>query len=345
MADFPSKVAGSSTAPKVWFVTGTSAGLGRVLVKEVLARGDYVIASARNIEDIENLETDSNSKGQCKVMCLDVSSSFESIRETIAEAVKIWGRIDVLVHNAGNAMLGISEEVGVEGYQKQFATNFYGPLNITHAVLPYMRASRSGTVVSVGSRSSWKADVLMLGPYASSKAALSAAAEALAVELAPFDIRVLEICPGSMRTRNFEKLILLPPAPSTGSDRNEEIPQNSEDNGQPTINDYAPYRTGQVHFLRTLNGKQPGDPVRVAKAIVDLVRVEGEFAGWAVVAKAEDSEGSTNPDFVSSKALPSMLVLGGDAQRDVRQKCTRVLQGVEEWEEVGQSIDIALHKP
>ncbi len=129
---------------------GTSAGLGRLLVKEVVERGDYAIASARNIAAIKDLETNpdesgsSNSNawakgedelqqyingkltnslrlgiGQCRTICLDVSSPFESIRGTIVEAMKFWGRIDVLVHNAGNAMLGISEEIGSVALRSQ----------------------------------------------------------------------------------------------------------------------------------------------------------------------------------------------------------------------------------
>jgi len=249
--------------------------------------------------------------------------------------MKPWGRIDVLVHNAGNAMLGISEEIGsavpsprVEGYQTQFATNFWGPLNITHAVLPYMRAARSGTVVFVGSRSSWKSDVLMLGPYASSKAALSAAAEALAVEVAPFGIRVIDIWPGSMRTRNFENLILLPTTKKTRFSTGSEYGNKPGlfDTGEGVhIEDYTPYRSAQIDFLRTLNGIQPGDPARAAKMVVDVVRKEGAFEGVP--------SGSGDQEDVGTRMLPNLLVLGSDAQRDVRNKCTRVMQGIDDWEE------------
>lgn len=122
---------------------------------------------------------------RCKTIRLDVTEPFPTIRQAAADAVKLWGRIDVLVHNAANGMLGIVEEVGLvrwrllnchflksllsrcavgpsaEGYQKQFDTNFFGPLNVTNAFLPYMRAARSGVIVFIGSRSSYRSNVLV----------------------------------------------------------------------------------------------------------------------------------------------------------------------------------------
>jgi len=286
--------------------------------------------------------------GQCKTIGLDVTSPFDSIKKTIAEAIQFWGRIDVLVHNAGAGMLGISEEVGVEGYQTQFATNFFGPLNITHAVLPYMRAARTGTVAFIGSRSSWRAGVLMLGTYASSKAALSAAAEALAVEVAPFGIRVLEVCPGGLRTTNWDNMVLLP----TSKNAPTEHVDTSTGGEQDHIADYKPHRTAHIKFMATLSGTQPGDPVQAAKVITDLIRAEGAFTGYEDSTKIHTSSnpwaaanssaaGVTGQKVVQSKVLPNLLILGGDAQRDVRNKCTKVLQGIEQWEEVGRSIDFA----
>jgi len=354
--------ASSSLTPRVWFITGTSTGLGRLLVKDVLERGDHVIASARKIAAIKDLETNpedagadtGKTKGQCKTIGLDVTASFQSIRQTIADAMKFWGRIDVLVHNAGAGMLGISEEVGVEGYQTQFATNFFGPLNITHAVLPYMRAARTGNIAFVGSRSSWRSGVLMLGTYASSKAALSAAAEALAVEVTPFGIRILEICPGGLRTTNWDNMILLPTSKSAPTEHATDSEDTASDE-QNHIADYTSSRAAHIKFMGTLSGIQPGDPVRAARVIVDLVRAEGAFTGYEDSAKAKLNT-SSNPWAAASaksvadgsagqerKVLPNLLVLGGDAQRDVRNKCMTVLQGIDQWEDVGRSIDFASH--
>lgn len=140
-----------------------------------------------------------------------------------------------------------------------------------------------------------------------------------------------------MRTRNFENLILLPVVPNASS-------------GEPLA-----YRMAQIEFLRTLNGTQPGDPTRAAKAIVNLVRTEGEFSGYedgaksdasssnpwaAAAAKSDISESGVRGD-VQSKELPKLLVLGGDAQRDVRNKCMQVLRMIDQWEEVGRSIGFA----
>ncbi|KLO09008.1 NAD(P)-binding protein [Schizopora paradoxa] len=352
------QITSSARTPKVWLITGTSTGLGRILVKDVVERGDYVIASARRIEAIRDFETNTDEtnhskiKGKCRVITLDVTVSFESIKETIAEAIKFWGRIDVLVHNAGAGMLGISEEVGVEGYQAQFATNFFGPLNVTHAVLPYMRAARTGTVAFIGSRSSWRAGVLMLGTYASSKAAMSAAAEAIGVEVAPFGIRVLEVCPGGLRTTNWDNMILLP------TSKNAPTGTGSQ---QDRIADYEPARTAHVKFMSTLSGVQPGDPLRAASVIVDLIKAEGAFSGyedstkmkldtssnpWAAASAVKvtaDGSAEQKEDGGQSKVLPNLLIIGGDSQRDVKNRCAKVLKGIEEWEEVGRSIDFASH--
>ncbi len=163
-----------------------------------------------------------------------------------------------------------------------------------------------------------------------------------------------------MRTRNFENLILLPVVPNASSGEplaeNKQYTDEPNDGEEDHIADYAPYRMAQIEFLRTLNGTQPGDPTCAAKAIVNLVRAEGEFAGyedgvksgdganpWSVAAAKSISvmDGSDKHEDAESKELPNLLVLGGDAQRDVRNKCMQVLQGIDEWEEVGRSIDFA----
>ncbi|TDL27960.1 NAD(P)-binding protein [Rickenella mellea] len=200
-------------------------------------------------------------------------------------------------------MAGMSEDVGTEGYLSQMQTNFFGPLNVTNAFLPHMRGRRDGRIVFIGSRSSWKAHIPMYGPYAASKAALNAAAEALSAELVPFNVRVISILPGALRTSNWTNMTLLPSSPSSSLSSVREA--------------YATTRDASIAHMSTLHGKQKGDPALAAEAIVDVVRGEGSAAG---------------------RAWPEMLVLGEDAELDIKEKCRSVEVNLEEWKDVTKGI-------
>ncbi|THH06129.1 hypothetical protein EW145_g4296 [Phellinidium pouzarii] len=361
-----SKSVGTMTqnnAGKVWVITGSSSGLGRLFAEVVLAQGDRVIATARNIESLRDLlQSDTNSEPRIHLLQLDVTSPFSTLQEAAAVAVDKWGRIDVLVNNAAAGMAGISEEVGltsrthsafvlirVEGYQRQFATNFFGALNVTYAFLPYMRSQRSGTIVFIGSRSSWRSDVPMLGSYSSSKAALTAAAEALSVEVAPLNIRVLNVLPGGLRTPNWDNMVLLPTAPSAllpispvgakGANQGQSDvspaakPVDSaaadarsvQHDSEQHIADYAELRARRLAWMYAQTGAQPGDPGKSAQAIVDIVN--------SADGSGEGTQKRGWPDL-------NMLVLGSDAEANIREKCARVLQNLDDWADVVKSIDI-----
>ncbi|EEB93264.1 hypothetical protein MPER_08107 [Moniliophthora perniciosa FA553] len=161
-----------TTGQLVWFITGTTSGFGHRLVKLALARGDLVIATARSLEKLDALYSDSSKNQSLRLLQLDITIGFDKIKDIVQEAVKVWGRIDVLVNNAGNGYLGLVEEATSEMYRRQFETNVFGIMDVTNAVLPYMRARKSGTIVTIGSRSVWRADTPGIGAYAASKATI-----------------------------------------------------------------------------------------------------------------------------------------------------------------------------
>ncbi|KAI0792126.1 hypothetical protein C8Q75DRAFT_620825 [Abortiporus biennis] len=240
------------TKELVWLITGTSSGLGRRLVDSVIARGDKVIATARSLEKLDDLPKSDN----LRILQLDVTDGPGIMRDKINEALKLFGRIDVLVNNAGISIKAISEEGTSALYRQEYDTNVFGLLDVTHAVLPHMRERKSGTIVLIGSRSSWRARIAGLGLYASSKAAVHVIGEVLSVELAPFSIRVLIVEPAVFKTEGIFGIPLY------------------EDN---TIPDYEDLRKRIKDRLEHVDF--PNDPRKGMDAVVDVVRGEGRAQG------------------------------------------------------------------
>ncbi|KAG1874809.1 hypothetical protein F4604DRAFT_1680714 [Suillus subluteus] len=208
--------------PQVWLITGTSSGFGRRLVSIVLERGDRVVATARSLQTIQDFPQSPN----LHLLELD---------EQVDEAAKVWGRIDVLVNNAGIGLLGLLEECGVDMMTRQFRPNVFGVLDVTNAVLPYMREMVEQRLFQG------------LGAYASSKAAVQAV------------------------------------------------------------------RYGAIP------GRQPGDPMKAMKFVVDVVRGEGVAVG---------------------REWPLYLALGEDAERDIRNKCMMMLKHLDEWQDVIRDVNL-----
>ncbi|KAG1874810.1 hypothetical protein F4604DRAFT_721095 [Suillus subluteus] len=281
--------------PQVWLITGTSSGFGRRLVSIVLERGDRVVATARSLQTIQDFPQSPN----LHLLELDVTSGITVIKEQVDEAAKVWGKIDVLVNNAGIGLLGLLEECGADRMIRQFRPNVFGVLDVTNAALPYMRERKSGTVVIIGSRSAWRPELTGLGAYASSKAAVRVMGETLAAELAPFNIRVLIVEPGAFRTEN--------------------ICSNKFDTWTNPIPDYDETRTKAEARHEATPGNQPGDPMKAMKFVVDVVRGEGVAAG---------------------REWPLYLVLGEDAERDVRNKCMMMLKHLDEWQDVIRDVNL-----
>lgn len=181
---------------KVWFITGTSSGFGRLLAEEVLAKGDRVVATARKPEVLQDLiekypET-------ARAVKLDVTN-LDDAKNSVAEAIKAFGRIDVLVNNAGFALVGAVEEASAEQVKQQFDTNFFGVLNVTREALPILRRQKSGHMVNISSLVGFSAFPL-LGLYSASKFALEGVTESLAAEVAPFGIKTMIVEPGPYKT-------------------------------------------------------------------------------------------------------------------------------------------------
>jgi NAD(P)-dependent dehydrogenase (short-subunit alcohol dehydrogenase family) len=236
-------LAASIDNSRVWFITGASRGLGRALTEEVLDSGERVLATARRTDKIRDLPR--RHPGQAAATTLDVTDPAQ-IRDAVDRALDEFGRMDVLVNNAGYGLLGALEELSDEELRSQFETNLFGLVNVTRAVLPHFRAQRSGHIVQISSLSG-----VVPNPgesaYAATKFALEGMSESLAQELAHLGIRVTIVEPGPVRT---------------------EFAGRSLKRADP-IDDYAD-SVGQVReLLAQLDGSQPNDPARVALAIIE----------------------------------------------------------------------------
>ena len=188
---------------KVWFITGTSSGFGKALAEEVLAKGERVVATARKPEVLQDLVD--KYPETARAVKLDVTNT-EDAKSAVREAVKEFGRIDVLVNNAGYALVGAVEETSDEQIRQQFDTNFFGVLNVTREVLPVLREQKSGHIVNIGSVVGISASPSM-GIYSATKFALEGLSEALAGELAAHGIKTTIVEPGPYSTDGFANAV------------------------------------------------------------------------------------------------------------------------------------------
>ncbi|EFQ96811.1 dehydrogenase/reductase SDR family member 7B [Nannizzia gypsea CBS 118893] len=240
---------------KVWLITGCSSGFGREIALAAARRGDTVVATARDVSRIEDLE-----KLGLKIVNkrLDVLDSDEQVKETIADVVKTLGRIDILVNNAGYILEGAIEECSTDEVQKCFATNVFSQMTLIRAVAPYMRAQGSGTIANLGSIAGWNGTP-SAGVYCATKAAIAMYTESLRVELAPFGIDVTSIEPGYFRTQFL-----------TSGNR------TVAHNRIPELSSTTDHTKRQ---LDAYNKKQPGDPVKGAAVIVQALTKSGVCEG------------------------------------------------------------------
>ncbi|KZV71058.1 NAD(P)-binding protein [Peniophora sp. CONT] len=241
----------------VWLATGASTGLGLALVKRILARGDCVIATARTPSKFDGLLQGAPTD-RIHTMALDVTAPFETIQQSMEAAVKRFGRVDVLVNNAGTSdEIGPGEEIGVDTFRNVLNANLYGVVNCTNAILPHMRARKEGTIIIIGSRSAYRAEVPGLTAYSASKAAVHAYGETLAVEVKPMNIRVSIVVPGTFRTAFNRPNIVSPKFP-----------------------EYAYFHDSIKNVIPKMNDNPlAGDPDKGMDIIVDVVRGEGRAAG------------------------------------------------------------------
>ncbi len=229
---------------KVWFITGSSRGLGRSLAEAVLAHGDLLVATARNPEQLNDLV--SRYGEQMRAVALDVTSP-EQARTATATAIDAFGRLDVVVNNAGYANVGSIEETTEEDWRAQIETNLWGVINVTRAALPILRKQRSGHFVQISSIGG-RTGSAGLGPYQTAKWAVEGFSEVLSREVAPFGIKVTLIEPGGFRTD------------WGGSSMS--ITEPSED--------YRSIIEGHLDYHNQA-GNEPGDPAKAAQAIITIV--------------------------------------------------------------------------
>jgi NAD(P)-dependent dehydrogenase (short-subunit alcohol dehydrogenase family) len=181
---------------KVWFITGSARGLGRSITKAALAAGYRVAATARNIEHLKEFVSDY--PGQLLAVPLDVTDQ-EQIKQAVAQTIAQFGRIDVLINNAGFGITGAAEAFTDDQVRSQLETNLYAPIEVTRAILPYMRKQRSGRIMQISSIGG-RIGTPGVSIYQAAKFGLSGFAEALSREVMPLGIKVTSVEPGGFRT-------------------------------------------------------------------------------------------------------------------------------------------------
>lgn len=235
---------------KVWFITGAGRGLGVDIAKAALTAGHAVVATARNAESVTKALGEHD---DLLSVDLDVTDP-AAAAAAVAATVERFGRLDVLVNNAGSFQAGFFEEMAPEAFRSQIETTLFGPVNVTRAALPQLRAQRSGLVVTISSTAGIASTGDFLTAYAASKFGVEGFMEGLAPEVAPFGIRTMLVEPGFFRTE------LLSP--------------QSTQYAEPSIEDYAERSTATVEAWKGMDGKQGGDPAKLADALVRLAALE-----------------------------------------------------------------------
>jgi NAD(P)-dependent dehydrogenase (short-subunit alcohol dehydrogenase family) len=270
------------TDKNVWFITGVGRGMGVSIARAALAAGNAVVATGRNTDTVTKAVGEAD---DLLVVKLDVTSP-QDAAAAVTAAVDRFGRIDVLVNNAGNFYAGFFEEITPQDFRAQVETLLFGPVNVTRAVLPVMRAQRSGLVVTISSTAGIRGGEF-LSAYAASKFGVEGWMESLTPEVAPFGIHTMLVEPGFFRT----ELLTL----------------ESTNYAAPTIEDYAEKTKQTVTAWSSRSGKQGGDPAKLAKALVQLASQDEPPLRWAAGADAVEA--------VEPKAR--RLLAQADAYRDL----------------------------
>lgn len=272
---------------KTWFITGASRGFGLLIAKVALARGDNVIATARQPQSIITALDNHPSVLALPLDVTDEAAAFSAVDQAIAR----FGRIDVLVNNAGYGLLGAVEEATADEVRRIYETNVFGLLNVTRAVLPAMRGQGSGHVINISSIGGYQA-YQGWGVYGSTKFAVEGITEALAQELQPLGIHATVVEPGFFRTDFLDASSL-----STSAE----------------ILDYAGTVGAMRRFAVDANHQQPGDPMKLACAVLMLA---------------------------DAPQPPLRLALGSDTVARLRSKNASVERELGAWMHVSLSTDV-----
>ena len=282
---------------KVWLVTGSASGLGRNIAEAVLASGDRLVATARDPRRLAELVEKYGD--QVRTAPLDVADE-EAAYAAVQVAVDAFGRLDVVVNNAGYGDIAPFEQMSSKRFKAVVDTNFYGVVNVTRAALPIMRKQKSGYILqisSVGGRLALPGSAA----YHAAKWAVGGFTEALAQEVAPFGVKVCALEPGGMRT-------------NWGARANKDIPD--------LLPDYEPSVGAVIESLKTLWGRENSDPAKVAQVVLRLAASDRlpahlllgsdavQYAGQAEAARAADAdrwrEMSVSTDVNASGSLPPL---------------------------------------
>jgi NAD(P)-dependent dehydrogenase (short-subunit alcohol dehydrogenase family) len=271
---------------KVWFITGAGRGIGTGIAQVALAAGNAVVATGRNPEAVAKAV---GAADDLLVVKLDVTRQQDAGAATEA-AVERFGRIDVLVNNAANFYAGYFEELRPEQIERQLATNLIGPMNVTRAVLPVMRRQRSGHIISISSGAGL-VGVEFGSAYAASKFGLDGWMESLRHEVAPFGISTTIVNPGGFRTELLTK--------------------ESTTYAEPSLEDYADRTAEQLKWWEGLNGQQPGEPAKLAQALLTIADQEQPprrfIAGADAIGFAEQKIADLQQQIETNRELSTSL--------------------------------------
>ncbi len=273
-------------AKKVWFVTGAGRGMGVDIAKAALAAGHAVVATGRDTDVV------AKALGQADdllVVKLDITDAADA-QAAVAAALDQFGRIDVLVNNAATFQAGYFEEVSPQQFRAQIETNLFGPLNVTRAVLPVMRKQRSGHMVTITSLAGLIGQEFA-SAYAASKFGLEGWMESLRFDVAPYGIKTTIVEPGFFRTELLEEASTIWPELS--------------------IDDYAERTAPTTAAWQSMNGKQAGDPAKLAKALITVI---------------------------DGPEPPLRWIAGADALPAVEQKANKLLAQVDAYRELSSSL-------
>jgi NAD(P)-dependent dehydrogenase (short-subunit alcohol dehydrogenase family) len=252
------------TDKTVWLVTGAGRGLGVDIVKAALAAGHAVVATGRNVEAVARAL---GAAADLLVVKLDVTRP-DHAKAAVAAAVERFGHIDVLVNNAANFYAGFFEELSPEDFRAQIETNLFGPMNVTRALLPIMRAQRHGLIVTISSTGGITGQAFV-SAYSTAKFGVEGWIESLAPEVAPFGIRTMLVDPGFFRTELL-------------TDESTKWPEAS-------IDDYAEKTRQTVAAWKKMNGLQGGDPAKLARALIQLASQAEPPLRWPAGADAVEA--------------------------------------------------------
>lgn len=233
---------------KVWFITGAGSGIGAGAVKAALAAGHRVVATGRNVEKVRNA-LHGSAADRLEVLPLDVTDAAQ-VLTAVKQAVTRFGRIDVVLNNAGYSLVGNFEELTTQDMERQFATNFWGMSHVMRAALPVMREQRSGHIINISSVAG-VVGMKHCSAYGASKFALEGLSQAVADEVEKFGIQVTVVEPGFFRTDLL-------------SAANVHWPSHR-------IDDYAAVEVSAQEMWSPYAGQQPGDPDKLGQVLVQLV--------------------------------------------------------------------------